>query len=67
MKIYVINGSPKGKNSITFQTVEMLRLLNTSDKFTLLHVGNKVKLLSDTEKLDDILNEMCKCDLILSS
>lgn len=45
MNILVINGSPKGNNSITLQTVLYLEKLNPNLKFTILNVGAKIKSL----------------------
>ncbi len=45
MNILVINGSPKGNNSITLQTVLYLEKLNPNHKFTILNVGAKIKSL----------------------
>ncbi len=43
MRILVINGSPKGENSITLQTVEYLKLKNPGHSFDVLHVGQKIR------------------------
>ena len=45
MRILVINGSPKGNNSITLQTVLYLEKLNPNHKFNILNVGAKIKSL----------------------
>lgn len=45
MNILVINGSPKGNNSITLQTVLYLEKLYPQHKFNILHVGQKIKAL----------------------
>ena len=45
MKILVINGSPKGNNSITLQTVLYLEKLNPQHKFEILNAGAKIKSL----------------------
>ena len=45
MNILVINGSPKGSNSITLQTVLYLEKLNPNHKFNILNVGAKIKSL----------------------
>ena len=45
MKILVINGSPKGNNSITLQTVLYLEKLNPQHQFEILNVGAKIKSL----------------------
>ncbi|MDE7177117.1 MAG: NAD(P)H-dependent oxidoreductase [Lachnospiraceae bacterium] len=44
MNILVINGSPKGTNSITFQTVRFLQKQFPEDEFRMLHVGAQIRL-----------------------
>lgn len=43
MKILVLNGSPKGKYSITLQTVKYLELKNPDHEFEVLNVGQQIK------------------------
>ena len=43
MKILVINGSPKGKYSITLQSVRYLEKKFPEQEFEVLHVGQKIK------------------------
>ena len=45
MEILVINGSPKGKNSVTLQTVNYLQLLHPEHHFEILHAGQTIKAL----------------------
>ena len=45
MKIAVINGSPKGKYSITLQTVRFLAMKYPEHEFSVLHAGQKIKAL----------------------
>ena len=45
MKILVINGSPKGKNSVTLQTVNYLQILHPEHCFEVLHAGQQIKAL----------------------
>lgn len=45
MNICVLSGSPKGKNSITYQTVRYLEKRFSGDHFETLHVGQKIKQL----------------------
>ena len=45
MQILVLNGSPKGKNSITLQTIHYLAALHTEHHFKVLHVGQSIKAL----------------------
>ncbi len=46
MKILVLNGSPKGKNSVTVQTALYLEKRFPDHEFSYLHVGQKIKALS---------------------
>ena len=45
MKILVINGSPKGKYSITLQSVNYLQLLHPEHEFEVFHAGQSIKAL----------------------
>ena len=45
MNILVLNGSPKGKYSITLQTVHFLQRKFANHSFEILNVGQRVKLL----------------------
>ena len=45
MNILVLNGSPKGKYSITLQTVNYLEVLYPAHRFEVLNVGQKIKSL----------------------
>ena len=45
MRILVLNGSPKGSNSITLQTVEYLKLLFPEHEWETLHVGQRIRSL----------------------
>ena len=50
MNILVLNGSPKGKNSVTLQTVLYWELLFPEETFNILHVGQNIKALEKEEK-----------------
>lgn len=65
MKVVVINGSPKAKNSITIQSVEYLKKHNEQDEFEIINVGNKVKKYSDSKAMDECIDKMVNCDLIM--
>ena len=41
MRFLVVNGSPKGKYSITLQTVEYLKIVFPEHQFDVLHAGKK--------------------------
>ena len=45
MKILVVNGSPKGKYSITLQSVNYLQILHPEHEFEILHAGQSIKAL----------------------
>ena len=45
MNILVLNGSPKGPNSVTLQTMLYLEKLHPEHKFEILHVGQKIRSL----------------------
>jgi len=65
MKIAVINGSPKGKYSITLQTVEYLKRKFTDCEFEILNAGQSIKALEkDFTKAKEMLE---KSDAVLFS
>lgn len=45
MKILIVNGSPKGRNSVTLQTSNYLQILHPEHQFETLHVGATIKSL----------------------
>ncbi|MBQ7873630.1 MAG: NAD(P)H-dependent oxidoreductase [Oscillospiraceae bacterium] len=45
MNILIINGSPKGKYSITLQTINYLEKLHPEHEFTVLDAGRRIKAL----------------------
>ena len=65
MTILVLNGSPKGENSITLQTVRYLAALHPEHTFDVLHVGQRIKALE--KDLSPALSAMEKADLLLFS
>ena len=65
MKILVLNGSPKGKNSITLQTIEYLKLKFPGHDWETLHVGQLIALYEkDFTKAKEALG---RAELILFS
>lgn len=65
MHILVVNGSPKGKNSITLQTVLYWEILHPEHTFEYLHAGAQIRYLEkDFTKALDALE---KADLVLFS
>lgn len=65
MNILVINGSPKGKKSVTLQTVLYLQKLYPSDNFTIIDAALKIKKYE--KDFSQVKQEIEKCDLILFS
>ena len=65
MKILVINGSPKGKYSVTLQTIEYLKVCYPEHEFEVIHAGQRIKAL---EKDFSAAREAVeKADLLLFS
>lgn len=57
MKIAVINGSPKGKYSVTLQTVLYLEKKYPDCEFRIIHAGQKIRALEkDFSKAEEILD-----------
>lgn len=65
MNVTVINGSPKGKNSTTIQSVLYLEKHFPDDKFEIIHAGQKIKSLEKGRRLDTIMDTLVESDLIL--
>ena len=57
MKLLVINGSPKGKNSITLQSLNYLEKLHSEHEFRHLHAGQMIRALeADFSKAEEALS-----------
>ena len=65
MRILVINGSPKGKYSITLQTVLYLQKLHPEHTFEVLHAGQRINALE--KDFSPALAALEKADLLLFS
>ena len=65
MNILVLNGSPKGKNSITLQTVLYLQKKNPQHVFEVLSVGQRIKALE--KDFSSALEAISKADVLLFS
>ncbi|MBR2481158.1 MAG: NAD(P)H-dependent oxidoreductase, partial [Clostridia bacterium] len=63
--VLVVNGSPKGNNSITLQTSKYLELLFPNVTFEVLNVGAKIKSLE--KDMSEALDKLQATDLILFS
>lgn len=62
MNILVLNGSPKGKNSITLQTVNYLDKLSRHN-FVILHIGQRIKLYE--KDMSGAIEALQRADLII--
>ena len=65
MNILVINGSPKGKNSVTLQTVRYWEILNPEHQFQILHAGQTIKALE--RDFAPALEAIAQADVLLFS
>jgi multimeric flavodoxin WrbA len=65
MKILVLNGSPKGKYSITLQTVLYLEKRFPQCEFKILHVGQQIKRYQ--KDITEVLADIVEADLLLFS
>lgn len=65
MKILVINGSPKGKFSITIQSVEYLQKHFPSDHFEILNIGQQIKKYEDPQLILATIKKIHEVDLLL--
>lgn len=63
MEILILNGSPKGKNSVTLQTALYLEKRNPQHKFTYLHVAQKIKAYEKDRS--EVKTAIEKADFIL--
>ena len=65
MRVLVLNGSPKGENSITLFTSKYLEKHYPDDTFTVLHVGQRIRSIEkDFSESADLIE---KSDLLLFS
>ncbi len=65
MNILVLNASPKGKNSTTLQTALYLEALFTEHKFTVLNVGQKIKVYE--KDIQPVREALINADIIMFS
>jgi len=65
MHILIINGSPKGKYSVTLQTCNYLEILHPEHSFQVLHAGQTIKALE--KDFSPALAAVEKADLLLFS
>ena len=65
MNFLVLNGSPKGKYSITLQTSLYLEILHPEHSFEIYNVGAKIKLLE--KDMSDLKSAIEKADVLVFS
>ena len=65
MEILVINGSPKGKHSVTLQTINYLQILHPEHHFEILNAGQNIKALEKDFSAAIVAIE--KADILLFS
>lgn len=65
MNILILNGSPKGKYSITLQTIHYLSKLYPDHHFEIHHVGQRIKALE--KDISGLLDALLRADLIVFS
>jgi len=66
MKILVLNGSPKGEQSVTMQYVQYLARIHPEQEFRVRHVAHRVRSLErHPEQFSDLLGEVRQADLVL--
>lgn len=63
MRVLVVNGSPKGKNSITYQTIRFLQKKFPNDEFKVLHVGAQIGLYA--RDMSDACEAVKGADMLL--
>ena len=68
MKIIVLNGSPKGEDSITLQYVAYIRKHFPQHDFRIIHVSQRIKKIErDLEAFQEIIDEVRSADGVLWS
>ncbi len=65
MKILIINGSPKGNNSITYHTCLYLQALHPEHDFQVLHVGQQIRQFE--KDMTKAIQYISDADLLLFS
>lgn len=65
MNILVLNGSPKGENSITLQTILYLEKLFPEHHFEIVHAGQKINSIK--RNFDPVRKQIEQADLLLFS
>lgn len=66
MKVTVLSGSPKGKNSVSLQSMNFLMKKFPDHEYDVFHVGQNInKIISDSESFDAIVKSVEASELVL--
>jgi len=66
MKIIVLNGSPKGEDSITLQYVAYMRKHFPQHEFRIIHISQRIKKIErDLGTFQEIIDEVRSTDSVL--
>ena len=66
MNILVLNGSPKGDNSVTMSYIKHLGIVFPEHDFNVRHIAQSIhRLEKDDEKFDALMNEVRQCEVVL--
>lgn len=66
MNITVLNGSPKGKYSITFQNIRFLEKHFPQLNFQVFHIGEKIKTMErDLSAFNSVMDSVAGCDCVI--
>ena len=66
MKFVVLNGSPKGEDSVTLQYVRYMEKQSPNHQFEFHSIGKKIKLIEKDEKLfEEIINSIRTADGVI--
>ncbi len=68
MRILIINGSPKGENSITLQTMLFIQKHFPNHEYEVIHAGQRIKALEKDFSEEDVsLKDMIERFMAASS
>lgn len=66
MTILVLNGSPKGDNSVTMSYIKYLEIEFPEHTFKFRHIAQTIQRIEkDNEKFDTLMHEVSQCDVVL--
>ncbi|MGM0419294.1 MAG: NAD(P)H-dependent oxidoreductase [Thermodesulfobacteriota bacterium] len=66
MKIAVLSGSPKGKNSVSLQSVKYLEKKFSTHEFNYFQISQSIKKLeSDPDEFENLINEIKEVDMVI--